>query len=418
MTRRHDLPGEVDTSWLWQGRVPGLDGLRAVSILFVVFAHLVMQQGSPVHEFFDGPPWDQPAFKFILYPGAWGVEMFFAISGFLITLLMLRERKRSGTISLRGFYTRRALRILPAYVVYLGAVAVFSRLETTTLTGKQWMASVSYTSNLYPTHWPLSHTWSLSLEEHFYLLWPILLLFLGPRRALFLALPFVVLSPLVRLGAWAALDGLVYRDFFCTFATPIRADAIAVGCCLAILCTSRYRPWLVRAGRVRFAGVIAPAGLLFASPFLLPQLLGEHSRHFENTADAILLAWVLLICLFGPQGPLRRVLTTRPMIGIGVLSYSLYLWHEFFIKDYPDRWIYRFPWNVLLMFAAAVLSYSVIETPFLRWKDRSQRPTHANKVELPPGEEVPLRNPDPTRPYAPDLPLPVALGEVGQTHGG
>src|SRR5216117_3102727 len=116
-----------------------------------------------------------------------GVDLFVVISGFLITLLFLRERERHGTLSLRGFYTRRALRILPAYVAFLVVCAAIEALGAPGPTPSDWAGLLTYTMNWHapslPSQWAVALTWSLSIEEQFYLLWPLLLLRAGPHSA-------------------------------------------------------------------------------------------------------------------------------------------------------------------------------------------------------------------------------------------
>src|SRR5664280_2047254 len=144
-----------------QGRIPSLDGLRAVSIIIVVWAHArASSRLLGLYAFF-------------------GVQIFFVISGYLITSLLLREHERTGTINLRTFYYRRMLRIFPAAYVYILAVAIVFQPPL------HYLAyAFTYTSCYAGPHgpWMLSHLWSLSVEEQFYLLWPFALLLAFPSR--------------------------------------------------------------------------------------------------------------------------------------------------------------------------------------------------------------------------------------------
>ena len=197
--------------WLHSGSVPSLDGLRAVSISMVIVGHASLA-------------WHGHGLGRL---GGIGVDLFFVISGFLITLLLLRERRRNGSISLRAFYVRRCWRILPAYLVFLGALFVLSVFGVVDLTERDWAGALTYTVNFRPgTSWVMGHLWSLSVEEHFYLLWPVLLLLLGPARACALAALYVVTAPVVRLLIWR----LGCRALDVDYCTPARMDTIAVGC--------------------------------------------------------------------------------------------------------------------------------------------------------------------------------------------
>ena len=153
-------------AWLSRGRIPSLDGVRAIAILLVLYAHADI----PGHS----------AFMLAAIKGRCGflgVQLFFVLSGFLITALMLRERERTGGVSRAGFYMRRALRILPAYIAYLAVVAIMPPMADHRLTRSDWLSALTYTVNFHPLPLPMaiSHAWSLSVEEHFYLLWPLVL---------------------------------------------------------------------------------------------------------------------------------------------------------------------------------------------------------------------------------------------------
>src|SRR5207244_1141178 len=136
--------------------------------------------------------------------GTTGVDVFFAISGFLITLLLLRELEHSGTLSLKRFYLRRALRLIPAYLAFLIVLFGLSRMGLTHVSERAWLGALTYTVNFHLgyTPWEGLHFWSLSAEEQFYLLWPPLLLLLRPKRARFMVLAYLAAAPALRLLLW------------------------------------------------------------------------------------------------------------------------------------------------------------------------------------------------------------------------
>src|SRR5262249_33221200 len=155
----------------------------------------------------------------------------FVISGYLITSLLLREFDASGTISLRRFYFRRTLRIFPAYYTFIGVLLLLSAAGLVGLTRANMGHALTYTTNYFPERsWDIGHTWSLSVEEQFYLLWPATLVLAGRRRGLSIAASLVVLCPLIRLALWQLAPteqtGVGHR-----FETV--ADSIAIGCVLA-----------------------------------------------------------------------------------------------------------------------------------------------------------------------------------------
>ena len=228
------MPGETP-SGAASGRIPSLDGLRAVSIVMVMWAHFVPTVAR------DSPGWIRTAREATV-----GVDVFFVISGFLITLLLLREGDRDGSISLRGFFARRALRLIPAFAAYLGFVAIYSSLGFAKVSPTDWALATTYTSDFVTflgrgSPWVFAHLWSLSVEEHFYLAWPVVLVVLGRRRALTALMVVLTLSPAIRVYLreefpWPVIWGLL------KFATPARLDSIAAGCLLAYF---RHDPALI-----------------------------------------------------------------------------------------------------------------------------------------------------------------------------
>jgi peptidoglycan/LPS O-acetylase OafA/YrhL len=199
-TRRLTLP-----AILRQPRMAGLDAIRAVAVLLVIINHLGLDWIGPV----------------LVFDGSVGVEMFFVLSGFLITWLLLGEHARHGRIALGAFYQRRAARLLPAFLAYL-----LVGMGLLALRGQPipWGAAVStlfYTTNYYQaftgaaTHY-LSHCWSLAVEEQFYLLWPFLLLVLlrrghSPRQALAASIPLLWLFKAVLIYAVGVSEAYLYR---------------------------------------------------------------------------------------------------------------------------------------------------------------------------------------------------------------
>ncbi len=154
--------------------IPSLDGLRALSILFVVFGHLVGTAHFPMTNEFG--------------IAQLGVFIFFVISGFLITGLLEDERAKTGTISLKRFYLRRAFRIFPPFSFYLGVIGIAWALQLVKLNRRDLLSSATYTSNFHQNaSWWVAHAWSLATEEQFYLLWPPVLAFLAWRQSSLIA---------------------------------------------------------------------------------------------------------------------------------------------------------------------------------------------------------------------------------------
>ena len=336
-------------------RITSLDGLRAVAILLVVFSHLLGTRNFPGREWL----------RYTGDLGNLGVRVFFVISGFLITQLLLRELELTGTISLRRFYLRRACRIFPAFYVCLGVLALLDAGHVLKLHPYDLLCAGTYTIN-YRTaverSWNVGHLWSLAVEEQFYLLWPAALRLLGRSPALAAAGAVVVLAPLVRLATWryfpAGLPGMKWQ-----FQTV--CDSLATGCLLAGL-----QGWLAGQAGGRCHRMLSSNAML-----LLPGLLlvlnwldaGHPRWNFALGQTGLNFGTALLLqhCLMQPRKWAGRALNWRPLAVLGVLSYSLYLWQQLFLNHYATGWMCAFPWNVILALGAAYLSYALVERPVL-----------------------------------------------------
>jgi peptidoglycan/LPS O-acetylase OafA/YrhL len=358
---RPPLPSHADgdPSWLRRGRIPCLDGLRAISILIVLFGHAGGTQGFPRRL---GRVLDQR--------GALGVDVFFAISGFLITLLLMREWGKTNTISIKGFYIRRTLRIIPAFAAFLLAMAVAGQMGWVTIPAADWLFSLTYTMNFATEPgWDLRHMWSLSIEEQFYVAWPLTMLLLGPRRAKWAVVGTLLAAPLFRLATYLFLPQYLSEA---NKWTPLRIDYIAAGCVLALL-AMEGNP-LLRSAASRPGWTIP---LLFASTcgLLVSIFLVQKSSLFKWSVGfslkAVFIAAIIWICANASRSLVGRLLESRPLVFLGVLSYSLYLWQQPLFNPEQSAWPCRWPANLLLVLGIALASYYLIERPFLRLKDRA-----------------------------------------------
>jgi len=307
----------------------------------------------------------------ILMLGELGVRVFFVISGFLITTLLLGEIDRHGHISLGRFYLRRTFRIFPAYYAYLFAILVavsagWIASPAEALHPRDALHAFTYTTNYHPHRsWWMGHTWSLSVEEQFYLLWPAVLVLFGARSGMHAALAFVVLGPAIRLADWYGMPG--WRDMQGeSFWTA--GDAIAIGCVLAMV-----RPRLERSRRWL---AFQRSWLFWIVPLLLLAAYGASVRY--ALAGIAIGQSVTIVCIAAcvdrairfPDGAVGRFLNCRPMIFIGTLSYSLYLWQQPFLNRHSTSFVAAFPQNLAFAVIAALASYHVIEKPFLALRER------------------------------------------------
>lgn len=339
--------------------VPVLDGLRAVAVLLVLWSHLP-REALP-------SPFRLAAYA--LQPGYFGVDLFFVLSGFLITRILLVDRARGSPVF--AFIIKRALRIFPIY--YL-AILFFLVAEP----GRYLLWCAAYLSNVYfafnPDPSPLRHTWSLAVEEHFYLVWPFMVYLLPlawGRRAAMYGFPLIAIACAVAL----ILSGVADPGRFIFSISIFRAMSLSLGASIAF-----NESWL-RHSRARLFA-LAAAFILAAVPIVgVGRSLGEWLGLAKMVGFALLSTGCLLAAL-GFQGSRtlpERGLDNPVMRYIGRISYGLYLYH------YP---VYRalgvLPedhgstpaplWMgavaIAATFALASLSYALIESPILRFKDR------------------------------------------------
>jgi len=338
-------------------RIPSLDGLRAIAILIVCLSHVGAMKNTP--------------FPHFVGLGNLGVRVFFVISGMLITRLLMEERRRTGSISLKRFYIRRTLRIFPALWVYIAVIAGLSFVGIISVPRIQILRSLTYTVNYYQMgrSWYIGHIWSLSVEEQFYLLWPLVLVLGGWRAGRRIAIVAIVLAPLLRVAALLTLPGAHEGnpEWF-----PTACDAIATGCLLALL--SKNRRW-----QVTIQSMTAP--WLLVLTFVVVALDSLHYR-FDHGISILLLDSIgLLLINFGialivervttyPEDCIGRLLNSRPMTWLGSISYSLYLWQMPFLNHQDSGWITRLPINLIAALLAAAASFYFVETPILSVRKR------------------------------------------------
>lgn len=354
--------------------VPALDGLRGIAVAAVVIFHLRLTAGGAR-----------------LLPGGYlGVDVFFCLSGYLITSLLIAERERSGAISLRSFWLRRAKRLLPALLAMVLAVVVVVAVDARTaeILGSQrapalatllyianWreiVASVSYFGRFVTP--PLGHTWSLSIEEQFYLVWPIvgLLALRGSSRRLGL----VALVGAVGSGVWFVLAANMFGLNRAYYGTDTRLCAILSGAALAVWCSRRAvrrqasgAPFPPRTLRwLEPLGALAIAGLV--TGFALADGTSSFIRNGGLMVVAVLSCGAILSAAHS-QGPIGRTLGRRPLVVLGMLSYSIYLWHIPVIAVLsPQRTGWTGPRLTLLRLGVigvlSVASYRLLEQPVRR----------------------------------------------------
>lgn len=336
------------------GYRPGLDGLRAIAILLVLAVHLDRLEVLP----------------FSLVSSGLGVDLFFVISGFLITSILFEEYSTAGEISLTRFYTRRALRLLPALLALLAVICVaaitLGSLASLNLTPLRLTSTIGYFSNWVRAYeswgdvWILAHFWSLSIEEQFYFLWPVALLAmlklrLSQRVIISIAVAAIASSVVVRFVLY--LDHATTERLY--HGSDTRADALLIGCLLSLALHFGY-------AKVEKLLSLFPAAVII---FLSLAYATTQQTGFMYlgglTIAALAAAIILLRAVLDPL----PVFTSSTMLWIGQRSYGLYLWHWPVYEAsrlLPPALI--LPCAIFGTFAIATLSYRYVETPFLRKK--------------------------------------------------
>jgi peptidoglycan/LPS O-acetylase OafA/YrhL len=391
-----------------RGRYPSLDGLRAIAVLLVLLFHCFYLNYAVIGAEASGKLMQMmsPWFNWV-WQGDKGVDLFFVLSGFLIAMLLLREHKRTGSVSLKRFYRHRAARILPAYLLLLGYAWWIGMPYRESVWG-----NLLFINDLLPAgHTFVPWSWSITVEVQFYLLFPLLLpLLLGSRRPLWVVFWAVVLAWGLRLAVMMCHSALLAQPFYqLMFAgaglggwwdavyihLATRAGPIVLGIAAAVLHVCYAGPLQSLLQRhpvtVSMLGIMAVA-LMWGSmsvPYHDPgseyfTLVGETGNLWllglHRNLFALAVAVLLLFTLHpvGLMGPLTALLSSRLLVPLAKVSYSLYLFHVFIVK-----WVFQslqgwwpeaigtMGWmltgvalTLMLAFLLSMVSYALVEKPF------------------------------------------------------
>jgi peptidoglycan/LPS O-acetylase OafA/YrhL len=341
-----------------RGSVPSLDGLRAISISLVLLAHFVNKA----------------------IPGGLGVYVFFVISGFLITRLLLAEQAATGTVSLKMFYARRICRLYPVIIVFAAFVILFDIALGRPFNYLEPASALGYFAN-YLGVWfeahgieqqmPFAVFWSLSLEEHFYILFPFafILLKADPIRLVLLVTLLCIGCLLLRLGEATLHPELLYTQTFYVL-SQYRLDSIGFGVLLALACQTVD-------GRKVLLRLTQPVFVTIALTVILGCLLIRDPWFRETWRYSLLGISIVIVVsavLFGERYHLvHRFLNTVVLRWIGRLSYSLYVWHKGVSSFLPIESLPHWKQSVVCLFASFVvapISYYAVEQPFLTLRSR------------------------------------------------
>jgi len=337
-------------------QLPALDGLRAVAAFLVVMYHFGVGNTS----------------------GGLGVLTFFVLSGFLITWLLLKEYDRYGNVSLRQFYTRRSLRIFPAFYCYFGGLLLLLVIFNKRVVWGQAAWAALYVSNYYQAIWGdpntgFSHAWSLAIEEQFYLLWAPAFVWLRKRTGSMLPVLASTIGALWIYRAGLVLAGVGHGYVYEAFDT--RADHLLIGCALAVMLREERAPGLWNALCGSSIWPVITVGLL-ATSTRLGDAYGTFYRDVIGFAVEPVLVAVLIPQLIAFRGAAVGAWLNWAWVRyLGRISYSVYLYQQIVVGP-AKTLLATAPAPVQLLGAITVIialgsaSYYLVERPFLRLKKR------------------------------------------------
>ena len=356
---------------------PELDVLRFAAFLLVFLSHVVPGDVA----FFTAMQVPRPLAEFIIAlaaGGSWGVDLFFALSSYLVTTILLRERHQLGHIDIGSFYARRALRIWPLYFVFLLVLVPLVRgwFPADDMSGKYLLTFALFVGNWACVLWGYPHTiagplWSVSIEEQFYLLWPLIL-----RRwvnhLVMVACALWMIAIATR--GWLVYHGAVHPQIWCN--TLAQLDPIAAGALLAVYTWHR-----------RVAMSVGLRVTLLLTGVLGLAAIGQFGD-FTGTRALLTFPLGTLACMALLIGTLGMSVSGRGVVAyLGRISYGLYVFHFLFIEAFgvtaahePLSRCARVGAAFITTTAVAALSYRFLEQPFLRFKGRF---THITTTPLP-----------------------------------
>ncbi len=346
-------------------RLRCFDGLRAVAIILVIASHAK----STWH--FDLPA----VLDSVIGNGGAGVRCFFVISGYLITFLLIKEMQKTGKIGLGNFYARRALRIFPAFFTYLALMWYLNWAGIIDVSAAHLFSATTFTWN-YSHLWVpqcaadcsyIGHFWSLSLEEQYYLVWPLSLLFFGLFGNIRLSLALIVAMPFIRVATYFLMPDS-RGQLAMMFHTAI--DPILIGSVGALLMYGKRVQFNQKKFQSKSLCCFCIAFVLVLSPIAsASELIRGYDIIFGITLEASAFLYIIIWLQTSVNNRLSWFLELKPVAFIGTISYSLYLWQQPFLNETNQTWMGAWPLNLVLVLLAACTSYYVIEKPFLKIRD-------------------------------------------------
>lgn len=350
------VPEVLNKSYL-----PELDGLRGIAIITVIISHAVLNTSLA---------------KYLI--GDIGVEIFFVLSGFLITTLLLKERLKEGRVSFKNFYIRRALRILPVAYLFLILLVFLNYLLKLNISSGSFFASAFYVKNLhfnFTSDWYSAHFWTLSVEEQFYIIFPLFLVYkldsyVKVTYFLVLVIPILQFLGYNNIGIFYSNYAIHKSIFLLINLFGNGSTSILIGSLLSILMFKG----LLLTKTLKINHSLSFVIFIIAIIFRVTCINFVDSTYLTSTIFSIAIALVIFLCLINNSDFLSRLLKNKMLTTLGVLSYSLYIWQQIFL--YKQPWANSFKYsdslflNIPALFIVAYLSYHFYELKFLKLKEK------------------------------------------------
>lgn len=346
-----------------QNYLPSLDGFRVLSISMVVGSHVLI--GQNVHS----------TFLYSVFNGALGVSIFFIISGFIITTLLMKELIYTKDINLKNFYIRRFLRIIPLAYLFLLVLIGLNQLFNMRINFSGFLLAFLFLKNFVgsETDPATTHYWSLSVEEQYYLIFPYLF---KKSRKLYLALGIALIFLIIPAIVWIHFHFLWLNEnlvFSFLFMLVYKLPLLLIGSVFSIL-FFKYNSNFKKYSNSLYSLILITTVIIINSEYTaLARIKGFL---FTNVITGILIAFLIGINLFENKSIVYKILNNSVVVFVGKLSYSIYVWQQIFTFSIPwvnsSKLLGSVGFNLTALFIVAYLSYIYFEKPFLKLKQKFQ----------------------------------------------
>ncbi|WP_158544287.1 acyltransferase family protein [Pedobacter miscanthi] len=336
---------------------PSLDGWRALAIIIVILGHakLTFETTSDTYKFADK----------VIYANL-GVRIFFVLSGFLISSLLIKEFIKTGKINIKFFFIKRILRIFPVLYLYLFVIFILNIVLDLNLNYQHLIGPLLYVNNFsfFNGTWLTGHTWSLAVEEQFYLIWPFLFSF-TPKKMCIICSVLILFIPLLKIFWY------LFPHFQELTLSPFlgNADAIFTGCLFSFL---SFKGFFNKKQQIWRNGFLIPFAIVSVECIYFFQsqgLYGKFLLPFGNLIANILIALSLIYSLVICNSLTYKILNLKYVVSLGTVSYGLYIWQQLFIvpiHTYNDKFdMLTAPMNIIIAIGVAYISFHFYEKYFL-----------------------------------------------------